>query len=127
MQSEIEQYKARNEPLERDIPILQASIGDEWKKEDELKALKSEVAALDRKIQAEIAPPQPEVAESAQQVQPEERRSENKAVEPAHTPSSGTQPDKPEVSQFVREHFIVARPGITTIKMEAGNKLKIKP
>lgn len=109
----IEQYKARNEPLERDIPILQASIGGEWKKEDELKALKSEVAALDRKIQAEIAPPQPEVAESAQQVQPEERRSENKAVEPAHSPSSGTQPDKPEVSQFVREHFIVARPATT--------------
>lgn len=32
-------------------------------KEDELKLLKSELAALDRKIQLELAPPTPEVAE----------------------------------------------------------------
>ena len=30
-----------------------------WKKEDELKQLKSELAALDRKIQLELAPPTP--------------------------------------------------------------------
>ena len=32
-----------------------------WKKEDELKQLKSELAALDRKIQLELAPPTPEM------------------------------------------------------------------
>ena len=32
-------------------------------KEDELKQLKSELAALDRKIQLELAPPTPEIAE----------------------------------------------------------------
>ena len=34
-----------------------------WKKEDELKGLKSELAALDRKIQLELAPPQPATEE----------------------------------------------------------------
>lgn len=49
--------------LEREIPQLQEIAGKVWKKEDELKRLKSELAALDRKIQLELAPPAPEVAE----------------------------------------------------------------
>ena len=58
----IDQYKAKNEVLEREIPQLQEIAGKVWKKEDELKQLKSELAALDRKIQLELAPPMPEVA-----------------------------------------------------------------
>ena len=37
-----------------EIPQLQAIAGKVWKKEDELKQLKSELAALDRKIQLEL-------------------------------------------------------------------------
>ena len=59
----IDQYKAKNEVLEKEIPQLQEIAGKVWKKEDELKQLKSELAALDRKIQLELAPPTPEVAE----------------------------------------------------------------
>ena len=69
----IDQYKAKNEVLEREIPQLQETAGKVWKKEDELKQLKSELAALDRKIQLELAPPTPEVAEKkdeGQQVKP---------------------------------------------------------
>ncbi len=58
----------------REIPQLQEIAGKVWKKEDELKQLKSELAALDRKIQLELAPPTPEVAEKeneGQQVKPE--------------------------------------------------------
>ena len=55
----IEQYKEKNVVYERDLPILQATVNSEWKKEDELKALKSELSALDRKIQLELAPPTP--------------------------------------------------------------------
>ena len=43
----------------RDIPQLQEIAGKVWKKEDELKQLKSELSALDRKIQLELAPPTP--------------------------------------------------------------------
>ena len=59
----IDQYKAKNEVLEREIPQLQEISGKVWKKEDELKQLKSELAALDRKRQVELAPPTPEVAD----------------------------------------------------------------
>ena len=51
----IEQYKEKNAVLEKDIPQLKEIAGKQWKKEDELKGLKSELAALDRKIQLELA------------------------------------------------------------------------
>ena len=54
--SMVEQYKEKNKALERDIPLLQEIVGKVWKKEDELKLLKSELAALDRKIQLELTP-----------------------------------------------------------------------
>ena len=43
----IRQYEERTEKMRKDVP---------WGKEDELKALKSELAVLDRKITAELAP-----------------------------------------------------------------------
>lgn len=49
--------------LKKEIPQLQAIAGKVWKKEDELRQLKSELAALDRKIQLELAPTKPEVTE----------------------------------------------------------------
>ena len=57
----VEQYKAKNEALEKDLPILQEVAGKTWKKEDELKQLKSELAALDRKIQLEFVHPHSKV------------------------------------------------------------------
>ena len=39
------------------IPQLEEIAGKTWKKEEELKGLKAELAALDRKIQLELAPP----------------------------------------------------------------------
>ena len=59
----IDQHQKRNEVLEQEIPQLQAIAGKTWKKEDELKQLKSELAALDRKIQLELASPIPEKTE----------------------------------------------------------------
>ena len=66
----IAQYKEKNEALEKDIPLLQEVVGKTWKKEDELKGLKSELAALERKIQLELAPP-------AHEEKMEEDRTEN--------------------------------------------------
>ena len=59
----VEQYREKNVEYERDIPILQQTVGGVWRKEDELKQLKSEVAALERKIQLELAPPKPNMQE----------------------------------------------------------------
>jgi len=54
----IEQYKTQNVTMERDIPILQDIVNVTWKKEDDLKKLKSELSALERKIQLTLAPKQ---------------------------------------------------------------------
>ena len=52
----IRQYEERTEKMRKDVPLLEAIIPKPWGKEDELKALKSELAVLDRKITAELAP-----------------------------------------------------------------------
>ncbi len=52
----IRQYEERTDKLRKDVPQLEAIIAKPWGKEDELKALKSELAALDRKITVELAP-----------------------------------------------------------------------
>ena len=58
--SYIEQYESRCKTLEKEIPQLEEIAGKTWKKEEELKGLKAELAALDRKIQLELTPPVPE-------------------------------------------------------------------
>ena len=97
----IDQHQKRNEVLEQEIPQLQAIAGKEWKKEDELKQLKSELAALDRKIQLELAPPTPESTEENRQ------GSEKKQTE--------QQPESPH-ADFVRSHLVIGRPGLTEPK-----------
>ena len=52
----IAQYEERTAKLKADVPQLEAIISKQWGKEDVLKQLKSDLAALDRKITAELAP-----------------------------------------------------------------------
>ena len=52
----IAQYEERTAKLKTDVPQLEAIISKSWGKEDELKQLKSDLAALDRKITAALAP-----------------------------------------------------------------------
>lgn len=52
----IAQYEERTAKLKADVPQLEAIISKPWGKEDELKQLKSDLAALDRKITAALAP-----------------------------------------------------------------------
>ena len=61
--SYIEQYGSRCKALEKEIPQLEEIAGKTWKKEEELKGLKAELAALDRKIQLELAPQEQDTAE----------------------------------------------------------------
>lgn len=77
----VEQYKEKNKALERDIPQLQEIVGKVWKKEDELKQLKSELAALDRKIQLELTPPAPEVKQQEEKPVGETHNLPNKNID----------------------------------------------
>ena len=99
--SVIDQYKAKNEALEQEIPQLREIAGKTWKKEDELKQLKSELAALDRKIQLELAPKQEETPgqghEQGGQTMPKAE----------HVPK----PDD-AAHDYIRSHVIIGSPGI---------------
>ncbi|MFK2517043.1 DNA methylase, partial [Bacteroides fragilis] len=101
----VEQYREKNVEYERDIPILQETVGGTWKKEDELKALKAEVAALERKIQLTLAPPKPEAGQEQPQT-----ADEHMAVIGASL--SGTQNE----SQFLREHIHIIKSTVSDSK-----------
>ncbi len=56
----VAQYEERTAKLKADVPQLEAIVAKQWGKEDELKQLKSDLAALDRRISAALAPKQEE-------------------------------------------------------------------
>ena len=66
----VEQYEERTAKLKADVPILEGIVAKQWGKEEELKQLKSELAALDRKITAELKPSDAEEAARAKVVTP---------------------------------------------------------
>ena len=112
----IDQYKGKNEVLEKEVPQLQEIAGKVWKKEDELKQLKSELAALDRKIQLELAPPTPEVAEKekdGQEIKPDAEGVRN--VPPQHTEDApqirSPMNERSPSGNFIADHIIIGRPG----------------
>ena len=103
----IAQRKEKNEALAKQIPQLQEIAGKVWKKEDELKQLKSELAALDRKIQLELAPPTPETAE---------KKNEGETMQHPHSDTT-VQIRSPDTEQqpkgdFISDHIIIGRPGL---------------
>ena len=81
-------------------------------KEDELKQLKSEVAALDRKIQLELAPPTPEVAEKEKEKDGQEVKPDAEGV---RSISPQQTDDVPQIrspsGNFIADHVIIGRPG----------------
>ena len=99
--SVIDQYKAKKEVLEQEIPQLREIAGKTWKKEDELKQLKSELAALDRKIQLELAPKQEETPGQGQE------QGGQTMPKAEHVPK----PDD-AAHDYIRSHVIIGSPGI---------------
>ena len=84
----IAQYEERTAKLKTDVPQLEAIVAKTWGKEDELKALKSELAALDRKITAALAPKKEE-----------QDGVENKQVNTVEAPAQSTDTQKSMVAE----------------------------
>ena len=76
----IAQYEERTAKLKADVPILEGIMAKTWGKEDELKQLKSELAALDRKIAAELAPKHDE--KDGEQIQQDKKTQNNQPATP---------------------------------------------
>ena len=85
----IRQHRERAEKKRVDVPTLEAIVSRTWGKENELKALKSELAALDRKITAELAPKKEE-----------QDGVENKQVNTVDTPATDTKKSMVAEPQF---------------------------
>ena len=95
---------------------MQKIAGKVWKKEDELKQLKSELAALDRKIQLELAPPVPEVAEKendGQEVKPDTEGVRNVPSQPTEDAPQIRSPanDRSPSGIFIADHIVIGRAG----------------
>ncbi len=88
----IEQNKARGEKLSSDVHILEQTATGVWKKEDELQSLKSEVAALERKIALSLKPI--EQGDSKQQGSDQIKDSKNSNYSPVNDTSSIPADDK---------------------------------
>ena len=104
--STIDQYKAKNEVLEKEVPQLQEIASKVWKKEDELKQLKSELAALDRKIQLKLAPPATETAEKETEGQQQARPTLGDV-----TQVRGTADGQHPAGENIADRFSAVRPG----------------
>lgn len=79
----LEKYQKEVEQISKDIPILQEVVKETWKKEDQLQQLKSDLAALDRKIQLSLKP----VKQNEDSNSKDESQTENKGH--GITPSPG--------------------------------------
>ena len=103
----LEKYQKEVEQISKDIPILQEVVKETWKKEDQLKQLKSDLAALDRKIQLSLKP----VKQNEDSNSKDESQTENQGhgtnetagtIQPlsatTQPPASGTSPASPITS-----------------------------
>ena len=105
----IAQYEERTAKLKADVPQLEAIVAKTWGKEDELNALKSELAALDRKITAALAPKYDE-----------KDGVENKPIKAAHQQSPNITPPQSSKEQEDKSSLVaepqrayIARPNYT--------------
>ena len=98
----IAQYEERTAKLKADVPQLEAIVAKQWGKEDELKALKSDLAALDRKITAALAAKNKEQDGEENKQQPDTQR-----VEVRDNQSQATGPKETMVAEPV--HIYTSR------------------
>jgi hypothetical protein len=73
----LEKYKTENERISKDIPVLKEVVEAVWRKENELKGLKTELNYLERQIKLSLKPieqtegqPSEQVADNQQQPSP---------------------------------------------------------
>ena len=96
--------KSNQEQIEKlrvDLPTLQAIAARTWGKEDELKALKAELATLDQKITAELAPQQ-EKQDFGEDVKIEEKQS--KPSQRVENPSRLSDSNNPMVAEPITRY-----------------------
>ena len=92
---------------------VKTRLGKTWKKEDELKQLKSELAALDRKIQLELAPKHEDTPSQGQE------QGGGQAVQK----QENVPKQENDNNDYIRSHIIIGRPEHAGQKEYRGVKL----
>ena len=123
----LEKYQKDTERISKDIPVLREVIGATWKKEDRLQQLKSDLAALDRKILLSLKPieqgegkgeapdgQQPSTAQSPPATHPQTEQSREPYVH-----------QKPDFMQKPPEPKITTMPQTISIKDALQNRVVI--
>lgn len=87
------------------LPTLQAIAARTWGKEDELKALKAELATLDQKITAELAPKQ-EKQDFGEEVKREEYPKQSGKIMEPDTPQKEQTGNSSMVAEPVTKYNI---------------------
>ncbi|THG44783.1 helicase-related protein [Muribaculum sp. NM65_B17] len=116
----IAQHEERTAKLKADVPILESIVAKQWGKEDELKQLKSDLAALDRKIAAELAPKHDE--KDGEEVKPDTQQP-GKVVEANPSPQSQSTDDKKSMVAEPIGNCEKSYIPMTTISKYASNEI----
>ena len=119
----IAQYEERTAKLKADVPILEGIVAKVWGKESELKQLKSDLAALDRKITAQLAPKHDE--KDGEEVKRDEQSKQKQHMETSsHTAASKesmvAEPNNPFEYQRVAKEY-----GFTSSEYFRASGLKL--
>ena len=72
----MEKYQAENERISKDIPVLKEVVEAVWRKEDELKELKTELNNLERQIKLSLKPIEQMEGQSSEAVADNQLRQE---------------------------------------------------
>jgi archaellum component FlaC len=96
----IEKYETDTEKIAGDIPVLREVVNSTWRRENELKDLKTELAALERKIQLSLKPVEEE------KDSPDEKQENKRSVS-----SDRQKPDQfQEIKNVQGDRLIICRP-----------------
>ena len=95
----LERYKADNEKLQKDIPVLKEVVESNWRREPELVELKSELAKLERKIEQSLK----STVEMEGQITVPATETIDKQTPPHREQNQKTAPEIPEHFQRIAE------------------------
>ena len=142
----IKKYETETENLKNDVPVLQEIVNTTWRRENELKDLKTELAAIDRKIQLSLKPVDqseetPSEAKEQKTSVPEQEKAitgkEMKVVVPGNGAKDDTAKDSEVIQGLLsgsvnpKDFFKTSLPSIPTeerlqqAKNEMGDRLVI--
>ncbi|WP_407933634.1 hypothetical protein [Dysgonomonas sp.] len=112
----IEKYQTDNEKLSKDLPILKEVIDSSFRKESQLKELKTELVALDRQIQLTLTTK--DEPKEVQKVTPVQ------SVDSANNVRSGKPMSIKEIIDANRDRILLGRPDNGNMGISENKKNK---